>query len=384
MERIRLAIAGLGNMGATHAASLLAGRVAGLELAAVCDRDPGRLARFPGIPAYASAEAMIAAGGSDAILIATPHPSHVPLGIAALEAGLHVLMEKPLAVHKAEGERLIAAHRKRRQVFALMFNQRTDGAYRKIRQMVQDGELGEIRRVNWIITDWFRTEAYYASGGWRATWAGEGGGLLLNQCPHNLDLLQWIFGQPLRVRAQCRFGRYHDIEVEDDVTACLEFATGATGVFIASTGEAPGTNRLEIAAERGRLVFEDDLLVFHRNAMPMSEFSRAAQQSFAKPEVTVSTVTGLGHGGQHGEILQNFADAIRTGQPLIAPAAEGLRSLELANAMLLSTWLDRPVDLPLDAALYARHLQRRITGSQAKKRTAARPSPDDFAQSLPR
>ncbi len=384
MNPIRLGIVGLGNMGAVHAATVLAGKVPGLELTAVCDRDAARLAKFASTTGYATPEALIASRAVDAILIATPHPFHVALGIAALRAGLHVLMEKPIAVHKAEGERLLAAHQDPRQVFAAMFNQRTDPAYRKIRELLQSGELGEIRRVNWIITDWFRTEAYYASGGWRATWAGEGGGLLLNQCPHNLDLLQWICGQPQRVRAHCRFGRYHAIEVEDDVTAYLEFAHGATGVFVASTGEAPGTNRLEITAEGGRIVLEDDRLVCHRNALPMSEFSRTSREAFAKPEAAVSSLSGLGHGGQHQEILQNFADAIRSGQPLIAPGAEGLRSVELANAMLLSTWLRRTIDLPLDAALYESQLRRRIESSKVKTTAAVPVTPDDFTKSLPR
>jgi predicted dehydrogenase len=300
----------------------------------------------------------------------------------ALAAGLHVLVEKPISVHKADCERLIAAHRNERQVFAAMFNQRTDPAYRRIRALVGDGELGEIRRLNWIITDWFRTAAYYASGGWRATWAGEGGGVLLNQCPHNLDLLQWMFGLPVRVRAFCHFGRYHDIEVEDDVTAYLEFANGATGVFIASTGEAPGTSRLEVAAEGGRVVYERDELRFARNAVPMSEFSRTAPQAFARPECADCVVPLSDHGGQHNEILQNFADAILDGQPLIAPAREGIRSVELANAMLMSTWLDRTVELPLDGARYARLLRHHARRSPGPKKLAAPTAAGDFAQSF--
>jgi len=384
MDVVRLGIVGLGNMGAIHADSVLAGKIRGLKLVAVCDSDASRLGRYQGISHFASVDAMIAAGAIDAILIATPHYYHVPMGITALRAGLHVLIEKPLSVHKADGERLVAAHQGRRQVFAAMFNQRTDPLFQRIREMIQGGELGEVRRINWIITDWFRTEAYYASNGWRATWAGEGGGILLNQCPHNLDLLQWIFGQPQRVRAFCRFGRYHDIEVEDDVTAYLEFAHGTTGVLIASTGEAPGTNRLEVTAEGGRVVCEENRILLTRNAVPMSEFSRKASQAFARPETTVSSIAFPNHGGQHNEVLQNFADAVRDGRPLIAPAAEGLRSVELANAMLLSTWLDKTVELPLEPLVFEGRLEQQIKNSRFVKKTAAMVDNEDFTRSFTR
>lgn len=369
MNKVRFGIAGLGNMGAAHAASLLAGKIPRGELTAVADTDPARLARAPAARGFATARGLIASGLIDALLIATPHYDHTATGIAALKAGLHVLVEKPISAHKADCERLLAAHRGRRQVFAAMFNQRTDPCYRKLRQLIRGGELGEIRRVNWIITNWFRTAAYYASGGWRATWAGEGGGVLLNQCPHNLDLFQWLFGMPRRVRAFCGFGRYHRIEVEDDVTAWLEFPNGATAVFVASTGEAPGTNRLEITAERGRVVYENDRITFTRNATPMSEFSRASAQAFAQPATREIDFPVSGHGGQHNEILQNFTDAILDGEPLIAPAAEGIRSVELANAMLLSAWTGKTVELPLNGRRYAAQLKRKI--AEAKRAAPA-------------
>jgi predicted dehydrogenase len=384
MDKVRIGIAGLGNMGATHATCILAGRINRLELAGVCDVDPARMARYPQTRGFPSAEAMIASGEIDAVLIATPHYHHTTIGISALRAGLHVLVEKPISVHKADCERLIGAHRDPRQIFAAMFNQRTDPYYLKLRHLVRNRELGEIRRINWIITDWFRTGAYYASSGWRATWAGEGGGVLLNQSPHNLDLIQWIFGLPVRVRAFCRCGRYHDIEVEDDVTACLEFANGATGVFITSTGEAPGTNRLEITAEGGRVVYEDDQIRCVRNTVPMSEFSRTSPEAFARPETVTGLITAPGHGGQHQEILQNFTDAILDGTPLIAPAAEGIHSVELANAMLLSAWLNQTVELPIDAAHYERLLQQRIRESKCQKRAAVSVTATDFAKSFGR
>ncbi len=366
MSNVRLGIIGLGNMGATHAANLLAGKIPRLELTAVADTDSARCARFPQVKSFSTAEEMIASGLIEALLIATPHYQHTTFGILALKAGLHVMVEKPVSVHKADAERLIAAHKNKKQVFAAMFNQRTDHFYLKIRQLVRDGELGEIRRVNWIITNWFRTEAYYASGGWRATWAGEGGGVLLNQCPHNLDLFQWIFGMPARVRAHCGFGKYHAIEVDDDVTAYLEFANGATGVFITSTGEAPGTNRLEIAGERGRLVYENDKILFTRNETPMTEFSRKATSGFAAPNTWEVTIPTAGHGGQHNEILKNFTDAILDGSPLVSPAVEGIHSVELSNAMLLSAWTDKTVSLPLDGKRYERALKQKIADSKSR------------------
>jgi predicted dehydrogenase len=381
-REVRLGIIGLGVMGRHHAASILAGKVPRLRLAAVAETNPEKLQGLGGVRAFSSPDAMIASGAIDAVLIATPHFQHAPLGIRALQAGLHVLVEKPISVQKADAQRLIAAHRRKDRVFAAMFNQRTDPYFLHLRDLIVRGELGEIRRVNWAITNWFRTEHYYASGSWRATWAGEGGGVLLNQCPHNLDLLQWLFGLPKRVRAFCRFGRYHDIEVEDDVTAYLEFPNGATGVFLASTGEAPGTNRLEVAGERGRVVYERDQMVFTCNEVPMSEFSRKADASFAQPATRETVFTAPDHGPQHLGVLQNFTDAILDRAPLLCPAAEGIRSLELANAMLLSTWTDRTIELPMNARAYAGFLKKKIAGSKPKQRIKTKTSADDFAKSF--
>ncbi len=367
MKELRLGIIGLGSMGRAHAGAIQSGKIPRCRLAAVCDAQEEALARFQEPARFTSASDLIHSGKVDGVLIATPHYSHTPIGIEALSAGLHVLVEKPISVHKADCERLIAAHRSKKQVFAAMFNQRTDPYYIKLRELIQAGELGKVRRINWIITNWFRTAAYYASGGWRATWAGEGGGVLLNQCPHNLDLWQWLFGLPSKVRAHCQVGRYHNIEVEDDVTAFLEYPDGTTGVFITSTGEAPGTNRLEVTGERGRVVIENDRFLFTRNEVEMSEFSRTTPQAFAAPAIWNVEIPVSGHGGQHGEILDNFTRAVLDKTPLIAPAAEGLRSVELANAMILSSCTGRTVDLPLNAAVYARFLKKRSAARRPKK-----------------
>lgn len=366
MEKIRLGIIGLGNMGQHHARNLLESKIARAELAAVCDAAPANLEKFPQLRGFATPEALFAAKAVDAVIIATPHFSHTSLGIAALEAGLHVMVEKPISVHRADAERLIAAHKNPKQVFAAMFNQRTDPFYQAIRHLVRSGELGRVRRVQWTITNWFRTEAYYASGGWRATWCGEGGGVLLNQCPHNLDLYQWIFGMPKNVSGYCSFGRYHQIEVEDDVTAYFQYPDGMHATFITSTGEAPGTNRLEIAADRGRLVYENDKISYTRNEVPMGDFSRTSPEAFGRPATQEISVPADGHGGQHNEILQNFVAAILDGAPLIAPAAEGIHSVELANAILLSAWTGQAVTLPLDGAVYERALAEKIAASKPK------------------
>ncbi|MGV3615031.1 MAG: Gfo/Idh/MocA family protein [Fimbriimonas sp.] len=363
---VRLGIIGLGNMGSAHIASMP--KIRRCELAAVCDVDAAKLARYPDVKRFGSSADLIRSGEVDAILVATPHYDHTTIGIDALQNGLHVLVEKPISVHKADCERLIAAYTDRSKVFAAMFNQRTDPHYQRIRRLVQSGELGEIQRTNWLITDWFRTETYYASGGWRATWRGEGGGVLLNQCPHNLDLFQWICGMPSRVRAFCGFGKYHDIEVEDEVTAYLEYPNGATGVFVTTTGEAPGTNRLEIAGDRGKVVYEDGKVTFTRTEGSVREFRETSRGSFDRPDVWRCDIPVNGHGGQHVEILQNFVDAILDGKPLIAPAPEGIHSVELANAMLYSAWTGQAVDVPLDAGAYEAALKEKIATSRLHKK----------------
>ncbi len=356
-KKVRLGIIGMGLMGSGHARSILDGRVPHCELVAACDPDRRLQSDFPDLPWVDSVPALLRAGIVDAVLIATPHYAHTAAGIAALKAGLHVLVEKPISVHKADALKLLAAHRSRKQVFSAMFNQRTDPRYQTLRRMVKNGELGRVRRINWIITDWFRPDAYYKHAGWRATWAGEGGGVLLNQCPHNLDLFQWIFGMPAKVRGFCQLGRYHKIEVEDDVTAYFEYADGTTGVFITSTGEAPGTNRLEVTAERGRLVIEGGRFEFLRNEVPTSEFSRRSKEKFKAPATTlVSVRVPEGNGEQHVGILKNFTRAILRGEPLLAPAAEGLHSVELANAILMSSLEGKTVELPLVSARYAKLL----------------------------
>jgi predicted dehydrogenase len=366
-SKTRIGIIGMGLMGTGHARCLRDGLIPGAVLAAACDPDRRRAGDFPSVPWFDDVPALVRSGAVDAVVIATPHYAHTTAGIAALKAGLHVLVEKPVSVHKADVLKLVAAQRGKHQVFAAMFNQRTDPRYRKLRDMVRGRKLGKIRRINWIITDWFRPEAYYRHAGWRATWAGEGGGVLLNQCPHNLDLFQWIFGMPSKVRGFCQFGRYHDIEVEDDVTAYFEYPDGTTAVFIASTGEAPGTNRLEVMGDRGRLVLEGGRLEFLRNEVPAAVFSRRSKEKFKAPPVQrLEIPLAAGTGEQHVGILKNFVRAIRRGEKLIAPASEGLHSVELANAIILSSVESRTVDLPMSAPRYAKLLASLARRSRRK------------------
>jgi predicted dehydrogenase len=373
-KQVRIGIIGTGSMGGHHARELLAGKVARAKLTAVCDTDPKALEPFAELSRFDDGAKLIRSGQVDAVLVATPHYDHTPISIDALGQGLHVLTEKPMAVHKADCEKMIAAYDKRpdkKQLFAEMFQMRTERRYRKLREMVTRGEVGPLRRISWIITDWFRSEAYYRSGGWRATWRGEGGGVLLNQCPHNIDLWQWIFGMPKRVHAFCGFGRFHEIEVEDQVTAYFEYEGGATGVFVTTTGEAPGTNRLEVCGEQGKIVIEGDSFVFVRNETQATEFSRSTSERFAAPAVWNVSVPVSAGGPMHNGIWQNFINAILDGEPLMSPAVEGIHSVELANAMLYSAWTGQSVSLPLDAAAYARELDKRIATSRYVKPGAA-------------
>ena len=384
MNTVRFGIVGMGNMGKFHADYLLNGKVNRATLTAASDSITANLDKYQDkIKTFASSEEMIRSGVIDAIIIATPHFLHTTIGIDALQNNVHVLVEKPISVHKADCERLLAAHTNKKLVFGAMFQSRTENKYKRIKRLIDAGELGTITRVSWIVTDWYRTEAYYASGGWRATWKGEGGGVLLNQCPHNLDLLQWFCGRPSRVRGFCQLGRFHDIEVEDNVTAYLEFPNGATGVFITSTGEAPGTNRLEIIGERGKVVLENNKINFTRNEVSMLEFSKTSKAGFSKPEVWNVEIPFDTSGGMHQDITQNFTDAVLDGTPLIAPAEEGTWSVELANATLYSSLTGQTVELPLDGAAYEKKLQQLIAESKFEKKVVKNAG-EDFTKSFNR
>ena len=382
MKSVRLGIIGLGNIGQHHFGYLTAGKVSRAELVAVSDAVASKLDKYLPLKTFTDGEELIRSGLVDAVIIATPHYQHTTLGIAALKQGLHVMVEKPISAHKADAERLIATHKQHpKQVFAGMFQLRAEPRYLKLQKLIQAGDLGEIVRMSWIMTDWFRTEAYYASGGWRATWKGEGGGVLLNQCLHNLDAMQWLLGMPARVRGFCQLGRFHDIEVEDNVSAYLEYPNGAIGTFVSSTGEAPGTNRFEIVGTRGKVVLEQDRISFTRNEADMIEFSRNAKLGFAKPEVWNVEIPFENAANGHATLMQNFINAILDGEPLIAPGEEGIHSVELANVILYSSLIGQTVELPMDSAAYEKNLDQLIAASKIEKKVVA-VSNEDFTKSF--
>jgi len=302
------------------------------------------------------------------VLYAVPHYQHPELAMAAFRHGLHGMCENPAGVYTLQVRDMIAAADQHPELtFGMMFNQRTNCVYRKLKEMIDGGELGVIKRVSWLITDWYRTQFYYDSGAWRATWAGEGGGVLLNQCPHQLDLLQWLCGLPVRVRAFCHEGKWHDIEVEDDVTAYLEFGNGATGVFVTTTGDAPGTNRLEVTGTRGKAVCENDALTFWRNAADEREWCVSCKEGFRKPDCETIAVETDGLNPQHPAVLNAFAAHILRGEALVADGREGIRGLMLSNAMHLSSWLGREVTLPIDEKLFYELLMKKRSSSRHKE-----------------
>ena len=372
MTKVRLGIIGVGNMGSGHAANILAGKCPEIELTAVADRRESRRQwakdTLPeGTAIFEEGSDLIQSGLCDAVHICTPHYQHPTLAMEAFAAGLHVMCEKPAGVYTKAVREMNEAAEKSGKVFAMMFNQRTNCVYRKMHEMVHSGQLGELRRSDWIITDWYRTQIYYDSGDWRATWEGEGGGVLLNQCPHQLDLLQWICGLPKTVQAFCQEGKWHDIEVEDDVTAYLQFANGATGVFITTTGDAPGTNRFEVTGTLGKLVCENDKLTFWKLAQDEREFCRTAAEGFAQPQCQQVEVETDGENLQHVGVLNAFAGNILHGTPLVAEGTEGLGGLTLSNAMHLSSWLGRAVDIPFDEELFLSELNKRRATSRKKE-----------------
>lgn len=375
MDLVRIGIIGMGNMGTGHAKYLGSGLVEGAVLAAVCDERTDHQnkvleqLKLKDVQTFSDPKSMMASGAIDAVLICTPHYSHPELAIMGFEHGLHVLIEKPAGVYTRQVREMNEASAKTDRLFGIMYNQRTNPMYQKLRELVQSGELGEIRRANWIITDWYRSQSYYNSGGWRATWAGEGGGVLINQVPHQLDLWQWTMGMmPTRVRAFCSFGKHRDIEVENEVTAYAEYANGASAVFITSTCEAPGTNRFEVTGDRGKIVIENGKMKFWRLRVSETEFNATFTGGFGQPECWECDIpVKSGEGNQHMGITQDFVNAIRNGTPLLAPGVEGIHGLTLSNAMLLSSWTDDWATLPLDEERFYALLQERIQNSKAVK-----------------
>ena len=373
-EKVKLAVIGVGAMGRLHARDIA--RLANAELVAICDLVPERvelIAKECSCKTFTDYGKMLDMIDVDGVIVAVPHYDHTPISIECIRRGLHVLTEKPIAAHVADGQKMIAAYQEAlgqhpNLQFAIMFQMRTYGHWSKVKELIEQGELGRLVRATWIITDWFRTQSYYDNGDWRATWAGEGGGVLLNQCPHNLDLLQWFVGMPNQVTAFAKLGKYHNIEVEDEVTAFMQYENGMVAHFITTTAESPGSNRLEIVGEGGKLVVENGCVTFWRNRSSMFEQIQKSPDPFEPVETWKIDVPFKHHGKWgHDIIIENFANAILKGEALIAPAVEGIHQIHLGNAMMLSSFIGQPVNLPMDAEQYAAELVKRAHNSRFQK-----------------
>ena len=370
MDEVRIGIIGIGGMGSGHAKSIYAGEIEGMNLCAVADINPARIAwakeNLPGVATFDNATSLMDSSLVDAVIIATPHYFHPELVKEALSKGLHALSEKPAGVYTKAVRELIDYVHTQNKTYAIMFNQRTNCVYRKMKEIIDSGAMGKIRRTNWIITNWYRPQSYYDSGAWRATWGGEGGGVLLNQCPHNLDLWQWICGMPSKVTAFTHNGKWHDIEVEDDVTAYVEYPNGATGVFITSTGDAPGTNRLEVTLDGGKLVCDGEKLIMYKLSEFVDDFSARWKGGFGNPDCERIEVETDGENPQHAGVLRKFAAHILRGEPLVAPGEEGINGLMISNAMHLSSWTGETVTLPIDEDRFLEELNKRRATSKLK------------------
>lgn len=373
MNEVRYGVIGVGGMGRNHIG--LFKDVKGLKFTAIADQVQDNIDKVlennPDIKVFKSAEELVKSGECDAILIATPHYFHPDLAILGLENGLHVLVEKPVSVTAKAAQQMNEVAAKHPElVFSAMFQMRTNPKWAKIKQIIDAGLLGEIRRIQWTATRWYRPQAYYASGGWRATWKGEGGGVLLNQCPHNIDLLYWLLGKPATISANLSLGKHHDIEVEDEVIATLTYPNGAVGVFIASTSELPGTDYTEIVGDKGKITTScepNDQFVWEDFGKSIRNFTYENKDAWPKTDIIKSVVTAGGD-AKHAHIHQNFVNAILKGEKLIAPATEGIHSVEIANAMIMAGIEGKTVSLPMDYDAYEALLNKLIAESDAKKK----------------
>ena len=375
MKQVRYGIIGMGNQGTTYVCNIFdKGLAKDAVVSAMCDINPAKLDNIKRLTSNASAAyftdylEMLDSGLCDAVLVEVPHYQHPEMVIECLKRGIHVICEKPAGVYTKQVRLMNDVAERSEARFGMMFNQRTNCIYRKMKEMVSQGAIGELQRVNWIITDWFRTQSYYDAGSWRATWVGEGGGVLFNQCPHQLDLVQWIVGElPSSVRGFCKYGRWHDIEVEDEVTAYFEYKNGATGVFITTTGEAPGTNRLEISGTKGKLLSEGNKLLYFRNDTDSAEHSKTSPNGFSRPKCEIIEVDTDGQNPQHVGIINNFTAALLGKEELFVAGTDGIAGVELMNAIELSGWRGgERVTLPVNEDEYLAELDIRRANSEKK------------------
>lgn len=375
MKEVRYGIIGLGNQGSTYIKEFFnKGKVANAKITALCDINPDKIAlakeytKGQKIEFFTDYKIMLESGLVDAVMVETPHYYHPEIAQECLNRGIHALVEKPAGVYAKQVKEMNATAGKSHALFGMMFNQRTNCVYRKMREMIADGEIGELQRVVWVITNWYRPQAYYDSSNWRATWCGEGGGVLINQCPHQLDLLQWVVGEmPETVHGFCGYGKWHDIEVEDEVTAYFRYKNGATGVFITTTGEAPGGNRLEISGTRGKLLCENDKIEFYRLSEDINEFSARNEVLFGSPEVEKIDVETDGENPQHLGIINNFTQSILGKEKLFVDGTDGLCGVELMNAIEYSGWHGgAETHVPVNEDEYIAELNKKCVGSRTK------------------
>ena len=379
MKQVRYGLIGAGNQGSYYAVELIhKGKINNAVLTAVCDNNPTKIniikekLNDPSIAYYSNYIDLINSSNVDAVIIVTPHYEHPNIAIEAFKANKHVLCDKPAGVYVSQVEDMNLEANKHHALFTMMFNQRTNSTYKKMKEMIDNNELGKLQRITWIITDWFRTEKYYRSGDWRATWNKEGGGVLINQCPHQLDLLLWLINKKIKsVQALCEYGKYHDIEVEDDATAIIEFEDGVVGTFVASTGEFPGTNRLEISGSKGKLLIDSNLdskLLFYKNEEDSLAYSAKAKEAFPIIKSLKEEVITSGENPQHIEIIRNFTEAILGHEDLFVDGKEGIRQVELMNAIELSGWnKGERIYFPLDNSRYQKELEEHAKKSHKKE-----------------
>lgn len=378
MKKIRFGLIGLGNQGFSYTTDIFdKGEIENGVLTAACDINPSKIENVKAntsnkdITYFDDYKKMLDSGLIDVAMVETPHYQHPEIVIECLKRGINVICEKPAGVYAEQVKEMNEFAKKQNAIFSMMFNQRTNCVYRKMKDMIEKGDIGEIQRVTWIITQWYRTQQYYNSGSWRATWAGEGGGVLINQCPHQIDLIQWVVGMmPKTVRGFCHYGKWHDIEVEDDVTAYFEYENGATGVFITTTGEAPGTNRFEISGTKGKLVCENEKLYFHKNAQDSKEFALDPKNTFGDSQLgcEVIEVETDGKNPQHAGIINNVANTILGIETLFVKGSEGINGVQLMNAIEYSGWNDgAKVSVPIDGKKYLEKLNEKRTNSRLKE-----------------
>src|SRR3979411_3327211 len=333
---VRFAVIGVGaNVFNMHDPALRSNNV---EIVGVCDINveaAERQAERLGCPYFADHRELLAATRPDAVAVLAPHPFHAALAIDCLNAGAPLLVEKPIAVHVAEADRMIAAAAQADRLLAVNLQHRTRGEIRTARKLLESGRLGQIQRVE-MVAIWTRTASYYAQAGWRGTWQGEGGGVLMNQSPHSLDLICHLVGQPSRVVAWNRT-LFHAIETEDTSLSLLEWPNGALGTLLVTTAQAGEPERLEIAGTRGILQLGRGGVHFVEADQDLRDFLKTSPEPFGKPIFRDQDVVLEPGGGDHTDVYANFLEAIRSGAPLVADGAGGRLSLELANALIYSS-----------------------------------------------